>query len=296
MQYAIKTKMGLFKKSDEDCADYVIMTRKEFEKLDQELAVCESERNEALADAKAIQSKLDKRDDDRDSILNTRLMNTQLELHRLQRARDADKEEIQSVKAELDKAHEIIKNLRGQLLLSEEEAERNATLNRQFQKISRQHANRDSGRQKKEGFGYSVLSSTQVKDRVPSPYFEGEYIYIDSWKTSIRTPFDAGLPLQSFRRDLRADLIDTILGLLGISLLQAHSKNGEMWQDGKCTDAKSEMNGVYKWIYHMDTNNDYWIIDIYHNKPILLAEILRPVKKADNTGRKTTGGDKHEGH
>ena len=136
------------------------------------------------------------------------------------------------------------------LLQSEYEREKN--LNRMFRRMAKQRANQNNGQPKKSGCGYVVVSSMQVKDHVWDDYV------VDAWKTGLKTPYAAEFPLHTIYRDIRFDLIFEVLGSLGISRIQEHSKNGsyQIWYEDE-DESKRPLNGIYRWCYRVNSRREW---------------------------------------
>ncbi len=144
----------------------------------------------------------------------------------------------------------------------------------------KERANTQNG-QPKTASGYTVIYSGQYND----PDF-----YVPIWRTCIRTPYDAGIPIDDLRREIRRDLMYDVLGLMGIEVLQKYDRNGvfDDWKD----ENNTVMNAAFKMMYKANYKDGCWEIELYHNKPVFVPQALRPVSKASKTtkGGKTTHG------
>ncbi len=287
--YAKKTTIG-FKRVSASEATHVIMPIDEFEenvKTVQE-ARAETERVTAAAQ-KRIKKLQDNHLDEMLSEAKRYIVSEEMSIKNVKKEAQKEYDCLHAMYlAEMNKNEELEKENKALC----EEVERNDALNRHFRRISRERANQKNGQSKKNGLGYIVLSSGQYKDRVPNPSAEPGWdqtdIMVDVWKTVIRTHYDAGLPLYTIQPEVRKELIDNILGLMGVSRIQEHDRNGQyqVWTE-EDDETVRDVCGVYRWVYRSNFNSGCWEIELYHNLPVYVQEELRMNK---NCGRK---GEKH---
>lgn len=289
--YAKELLKGTYKKTSKEKADHVVFTIEEMDEIDQELQQKLQQAEDKLAREKQRYK------DREDEYLNESLKSLELSIEAqnimVRDTQEKAQKEYDELNSDYQSAQNTIEELRAENRLLEEENERNTALNMHFKRVSRERANKENGQPKREGMGYVVISSSQYRDRVQDPDidpgWESADIYIDVWKTVIRTHYNAALPLETIRREIRIELIDTVLGQLGVEVLQINSKNGiyEIWTLVDSDGREHTACAVYRWVYRANFRDDCWELELYHNTPIYVPEGLRPLNMKT---KKSKGG------
>lgn len=282
MLYAKKLISGLLKETSEQKADHVLLSLDEADDLAMDLEQFKSERDDARISTKKVEEKIEdlKREHNREMMQTiTRLLND--EEFSVKEAKEAAEKKYRTLEDKYAEAWRLIDDLTAENNLLQNEYDREKDLNRMFRRMATQRANQNNGQPQKGGCGYVIISSAQVKDRVWDDY------YVDSWKSVLKTPYSAELPLQLIRRDIRTDLIFTVLGAIGIERLQEHSKNGcyQIWDAPADDGTKISLNGVYRWIYRINARENLWEIEIFHNLPIFVSADMLPQKPTGKRGQ-----------
>ncbi len=273
MLHAKRLINGIFKEVPEEKASHVVLTLDEADSLALDMDTFESERDDARISANDLRTQIEelKQTHNREMMRTIeRLIDD--EAFSVKQAKEDAEKKYSELEEKYSEALQTIKNLTEDKDLLQDEYDREKGLNRMFRRMARQRANQNNGQPRKSGCGYVVVSSMQVKDRVWDDYM------VDAWKTILRTPYAVELPLKMVYRDIRSDLIFEVLGTLGISRLQAHSKNGnfQIWHDEE--DSKKPLNGIYRWCYRINSRENCWEIELYHNLPLLISADMLPQK------------------
>ena len=207
--YAKKMAGGVYRPTSEDNADYIIQTIADYDRDTMRL-------RKALKDAADARRELDNKEYqyNEDLIKNFDYFSKEAENTINERQQEFD-EKYKELETEYQAEKEKTEELTEEKEFLEAEVERNRSLNAHFLRVSKERANQQNGQPKKDGCGYALLNTSQVDDLVHIEETD-EYEHVSSYRTTIRTPYDATIPIDDIRVDIRSDLIDDILHMMGI--------------------------------------------------------------------------------
>ncbi len=284
--FATKTTLG-FKKVSEEDADFHIETIEEYYRHKNTARYAQ----ETIAELQNLKAELEEK------ILELEKETDDLKEKYINAYKDGVNDGSEDVTKEKEKYYalnqkykDVVRKLKGmetELVSAEEAVDRKTLLNMHFLRVSKERANRENGQPKKEGTGYVVINTAQITDRVENPSARYDpYETIFSWRTTIRTPYSVYLPLTTIADEIRTDLIDTVLGPMGINILQIPEKNGEYtYPDGILDEEDKQASCfVYRYLYHSNMREGFWEIDLFHDKPIFVPEEFRIIQKNNQKG------------
>ena len=134
-------------------------------------------------------------------------------------------------------------------------------LNRNLLRICTERSNADRNvRPKKQHDGYLVLQSREWRERL----LDNSILY--TWKSVIQTPYDASMEPEIAESKIFRDLVDHVLGDLGVSRYAPPEYNGRCFRP---KDEETE-NMMYCWRYTADYRSGYWSIIIYTINPLVV--------------------------
>ena len=262
MLHAVKTSIGSYKIVDGD-GTHVIMTREEYH------------------DYVNISRML------RDDI--QRFSRKSVDLHR---KLQEDLKTIESLKSELAVAEGTIKELseqKGALersisTLKEELAKLTddlthaEALNVNLRRICRERAHQARGLLKNSD-GYVVLVSQEWREKAQDSRL------IRGYKSTIQSPYDAGMDDETAKRQIFEDLVNGVLADLGCPYYEQ--------VNGRPKEPIEEMS-MYRWIYTADyrSGSGFWTVTIYTSGPLQVPPHLRPPQKHRNQGGNQNGQHK----
>ena len=290
--FAIKTSFG-FKKVSEEDADFHIETIEEYYRRKNTARYAK----ETIAELQNLKAELEEK------ILELENENDGLKEEYVNAYKDGVFDEQEYVERERKENALLREKIRkalhdgemseGCLSDANKAVDRLESLNAHFIRVAKERANQQNGKSKKDGSGYVVTTTIQVKDKVENQdYRYDQHETINAWRTTIKTPYNASLLYEDIRKEIRTDLIDTVLGPMGIDILQKHEKNGEYLYPTEIDNSSDQDHCmVYRWIYRANYRDGFWEIDIYHDKPIYVPEELRSTTKTINPAKKE--GDKN---
>ena len=169
---------------------------------------------------------------------------------------------------------EFINELQNQLANMTQQRNWAISLNTNLIRVAVERANQAAGTSKKNGQGYFVSKTEIVTDRYAND--------MDVWKTTIKTPYAASMPLNDIHPLILNDLVtgNSILGQLGIDLFSLD--NGDYY-DVRSEDDNRIQCIAYRWTYAADFRDNHWILTIWTNLSVDVPENLRlPTKPSSN--------------
>jgi len=171
-------------------------------------------------------------------------------------------------------------------------------LNSGLKRITRERANAKRGiSPKKDRSGYIVLLAEQYRqqyrteisteewraehpDANETEYRAHESRSVSVWKTTLQTPYDAGLSLEEIREDLWNDLLNKVLYDIGIRKIQSWELNGQYrrWMEkDEIDDSASEVCGLYRWDYRKNFRDGFWELILYQTLEPIVSEEYRKI-------------------
>ena len=150
----------------------------------------------------------------------------------------------------------------------EEAVEQAQGLNRNLLRISRERANADRRiSPKKKHDGYLVLESREWRERL------SDKTIMHTWKSVIQTPYDASMEPETVENQIFDDLVNFVLGDLGVSrYIPAEDGNCMCPEDGDTG------NTMYCWRYNADYRSGYWSVIIFTIHPLIVPQERRARK------------------
>lgn len=196
-----------------------------------------------------------------------------LELYRTEIQADAEMK-IRNMTQALREAEEHTSEAEAAKEELEEALAKQQSLNTHLKRIARERANAKRGlTPKKQRTGYVVLCSSQYRQRYKDP--DGKKCIAYTWKSTLQTPYDATVPLDTIEDDLWTELAHRILYPLGFRRTQDAEHNGEYrtWEEDDV-----ELCGLYRWDYNANYKSGFWELTLYHTKGLIVPEGYRPSK------------------
>ena len=278
--FAIKTSFGFRKVSEED-ADYHIETIQEYYRRNNTSRSAKDTIIELQDCKKELEDRILELENENDDLKEKYLTAYKDGMYDGDELAKKVKNENALLREKYRKALHDGEMSEGCLADANKEVERLESLNAHFVRVSKERANQQNGQSKKDGSGYVVISTGQIKDKVENgSYGYDQYEVIDAWRTIIRTPYNASLPINTVEQLIRTDLIDTVLGPMGVDILQLPERNGEyIYPDRIDVGDEENICMVYRYAYHARFADGSWEIDIYHDKPVFVPEELRVAPK-----------------
>lgn len=239
------------------------------------------------------------------------------------------KKQMRKYKAELDEAAE--RKIKIAMIAKEEaeirekeavkrselidvELQRQKYLNSNLKRIARERANQDRNiTPKKEHDGYLVMNSRQWVENYEYTYTEEEYDALDNqikkkhpypykerrkadvWKSVIQTPYDASIPLDQVKSQIKDELRD-VMKSIGCQSRLKTEYNGVFYDFGTNEEGYPK-NGMYKWKYIANYRSGFWEIEVFTTKSLKVPEYRRPymnINRVNNKNKKKS--DKNGKH
>ena len=163
-----------------------------------------------------------------------------------------------------EEASEKIKTMEAQVEKAEAEAKRQAELNRNLLRITRERANAKRGlRPKKNHSGYRIAGKIMQRSIVSGYSKKNGPEHSDAWVVTLECPYDATIPIEQIKDRIIGDLTNGgILEQMKVNYLLTDST---LWK-GRYADAvkKKEANQNYLFDYRFMTNtkSGLWEIQI----------------------------------
>lgn len=274
--FAIKTSLGLKKVPEED-ADFYIETIEEYYRHKNTSRSAKEIIVELQDYKKELEQKILELEKERDDLRERVITAYNDGIHDEKELADKERKENVFLKEENIKVLRKGEMTEESLAEALDEINRLESLNAHFIRVAKERANQQNGQSKKDGSGYAVISTGQIKDKIEN-YDRLETI--DTWKTTIKTPYNASLPIDTVEPLVRTDLIDKVLGPMGVDILQLPERNGEyVYPDGMFVEDEETICMVYRYAHHARFAEGVWEIDIFHDKPLFVPEELRAMPK-----------------
>ena len=267
MEYVRKSSLGGFRTCGEDDATHVLQTHEEYSEMVGIASMYRDSSRKAEAREKrarekyiALQSE-NKRLQEENASLQTEVSSLRRQI--LQSAQSADHT------AALEKEKIVLRDRVTELEQSVAQAE---GLNRNLLRISRERANADRRiSPKKRHDGYLVLQSREWRERL------SDKSVMQTWKSVLQTPYDASMEPEIAEKQIFDDLVNYVLGDLGVIRYVPAEENGRCLLPEEGTSA----NTLYCWRYNADYQSGYWSVIIYTINPLVV-----PPERRARQGRK----------
>ena len=249
MEYVKKSSLGGFRTCEEKDATHILQTQDEYSEM---ISIATMYRdNSRITEAK------EKKAREKWSGLQSENRKLLEEVSSLRRQLSHCSQGAQRASA-LEKEKLALQDRITDLEEAVKQAER---LNRNLLRICTERSNADRNvRPKKQHDGYLVLQSREWRERL----LDNSILY--TWKSVIQTPYDASMEPEIAESKIFRDLVDHVLGDLGVSRYAPPEYNG------RCFRPKDEEpeNMMYCWRYTADYRSGYWSIIIYTINPLVV--------------------------
>ena len=268
-------------------AEYYLMTRKEYEELMMRLRREQSTARNAESDAENYKESVYKD------------ANRQLREYR-ERLKENQEKRIKEADYRVSVCHERIRCLENDLRDAVNATEAERGLNQNLLRIMRERANAKRGIiPKKQHDGFLVLESRQWTERYrtevwadgidPEKYAEpedrelaeknglvrSEIQTAEVWKSTLQTPYDAGLPLAQLIHLLNNDIESVLRDLGCICALEPESMGiyeaVKLKKDGDGLECV-----MYRWKGRSNYRTGLWELDIWTTQPLVVPANRRP--------------------
>ena len=264
MEYVRKSSLGGFRLCGEEDATHVLQTHEEYSEMVGIASMYRDSSRKAEAREKGAREKYTALQSE-NRHLQEKNASLQIEVSslRMQISQSADRT------VALEKEKNVLQNRISELEESVKQAE---GLNRNLLRISRERANADRRiSPKKRHDGYLVLQSREWRERLP------DKSVMQTWKSVLQTPYDASMDPEIAEKQIFDDLVNYVLGDLGVIRYVPAEDNGRCILPEEGTSA----NTLYCWRYNADYRSGYWSVIIYTIDPLVV-----PAERRAWQGRK----------
>jgi len=251
--YAYKNLAGFQQLKDGDekhSADYVIMTKSQYEEIVQEL--------------RDRQKRYENEKEDKEK--------------QVKKINDA----AVAYKQKADQDAQAVKEAAAQrVAIAEAETERQTNLNNNLLRITRERANAKRGLQpKKSHSGYRFTGKIMQTKTISGHDKKEGAIYTDVWTATLETPYDGTIPIHQIQDKIFTDLMGTegILNKLYVNYFTLQNDNSKIWK-GTYSDAiegaDTNKNYLFDYKFMINPKSRLWEVQITTTKSIrALAEMM----------------------
>ena len=267
MEYVRKSSLGGFRLCGEEDATHILQTQEEYAEMIGIATMYRDNVRKAETREKATRKKYTALQTENKHLqeenATLRIENSSLCKKNSQSTQLADRT------AALEKEKNALRNRMAELEQAVSQAE---GLNRNLLRICRERANADRNiRPKKQHDGYLVLQSREWRERL------SDKSVMQTWKSVLQTPYDASMEPEIAEKQIFDDLVNYVLGDLGVIRYVPAEENGRCLLPEEGTSA----NTLYCWRYNADYQSGYWSVIIYTINPLVV-----PPERRARQGRK----------
>ena len=267
MEYVRKSSLGGFRPCGEEDATHILQTQEEYAEMIGIATMYRDNVRKAETREKATRKKYTALQSEnkylQEENATLRIENSSLCKKNSQSTQLADRT------AALEKEKNALRNRMAELEQAVSQAE---GLNRNLLRICRERANADRNiRPKKQHDGYLVLQSREWRERL------SDKSVMQTWKSVLQTPYDASMEPEIAEKQIFDDLVNYVLGDLGVIRYVPAEDNGRCILPEEGTSA----NTLYCWRYNADYRSGYWSVIIYTFDPLVV-----PPERRVRQGRK----------
>ena len=257
MLHVIRTSTGAFRAVEGKETTHVVMTNKEFHDYVNISRMLRDDIRHFSSENVKLHRKIS---DNAEKIasLQSQLANASETAKQLSRQKDELEQSVASIKKDLAKAKYALAHAE--------------SLNINLKRICRERANQ--ARNLPKSSDYTVLVSHEWREKCQTgPLIRG-------FKTTIQSPYDAGMDDVTAKRQIFEDLINGVLADLGCPYYEQ--------VNGRPKEPIEEMS-MYRWVFTADFRSTFWNITIYTSGPLKVPPHRRPQQKPRNRGGSQNG-------
>lgn len=193
--------------------------------------------------------------------------------------RNADAEAQKKVEAAYTQL--IAANARAEA--AEKERDRQADLNNNLLRITKERANANRGLQPKKAHSGYRFSGKIMQTKTICGHNKNEgALYADVWTATLETPYNGTIPIRQIQDRIFADLIgkDGILNRLHIHYWTYQNDSSRIWkgkyQEAVGGDNPEKRNYIFDYKFMINPKSQLWEVQITTTKSIrVLAEMMR---------------------
>ena len=250
MEYVKKSSLGGFRTCEEKDATHILQTQDEYSEM---ISIATMYRdNSRITEAK------EKKAREKWSGLQSENRKLLEEVSSLRRQLSHCSQGAQRASA-LEKEKLALQDRITNLEEAVKQAER---LNRNLLRICTERSNADRNvRPKKQHDGYLVLQSREWRERLLDKSI------LCTWKSVIQTPYDASMEPEIAESKIFRDLVDHVLGDLGVRRYVPADENGRC----PLPEKRASDNVLYCWRFNADYRSGYWSVIIYTINPLVVS-------------------------